>query len=112
MGITLEQNKICIYRHDSSASTILKERVPHLSIFESSLGDIMEEMGFCVHKIGLKRSPKVKSAMALYLKIHFMRCTNYVQSVMLLSKSAQVFAMLLYYVNECYYVAMNILIGS
>ena len=38
----------------------------------------MEEMGFCVHKIGLKRSPKVKSAMALYLKIHFIRCTNYV----------------------------------
>ena len=25
----------------------------------------MEEMGFCVHKIGPKRSPKVKFAMAL-----------------------------------------------
>ena len=63
--------------------------VPHLSIIESSLGNIMEEMRFCVHKISLKRSPKVKSAMALYLKTHFMRCTNYVQSFMLLSKSAQ-----------------------
>ena len=31
--------------------------------------------------------------MAQYLKIHFMSCTNYVQSFMLLLKSAQSFAM-------------------
>ena len=36
-----------------------------------------------------KRSPRVKSVMAQYLKIHFMRYTNYVQSFILLSKSAQ-----------------------
>ena len=40
----------------------------------------MEEIGFCVHKIGPKRSPKVKSVMALCLKILFMSCKNYVQS--------------------------------
>ena len=40
-----------------------------------------------------ERSPKVKSVMAQYLKIHFIRYTNYVQSFMLLSKSAQFFAM-------------------
>ena len=33
-----------------------------------------------------ERSPKVKSVMAQYLKIHFIRYTNYVQSFMLLSK--------------------------
>ena len=32
---------------------------------------------------------KVKSAMALHLKIYFMSCTNYVPNFMLLSKSAQ-----------------------
>ena len=42
----------------------------------------MEEMGFCVHNIGLKRSPKVKYAMALYISWGM-------QGVMLLSKSAQ-----------------------
>ena len=31
-----------------------------------------------VYIIGPKKSPKVKITMALYLKIHFMRCTNYV----------------------------------
>ena len=36
-----------------------------------------------------ERSSKVKSVMAQYLKIHFIRYTNYVQSFMLLSKSAQ-----------------------
>ena len=43
---------------------------------------------------------KVKSAMALHLKIYFMSCTNYVQNFMLLSKSAQFLATLLYY-NGC-----------
>ena len=40
--------------------------------------------------IGLKGH---QSVMAQYLKIHFIRYTNYVQSFMLLSKSAQFFAM-------------------
>ena len=45
-----------------------------------------------------ERSPKVKSAMAQYLKIHSIRYTNYV-SFMLLSKSAQFFAMPPHYLN-------------
>ena len=32
---------------------------------------------------------KVKSMMAVHLKIYFMSCTNYVQNFILLSKSAQ-----------------------
>ena len=54
-------------------------------------------MGILVCIICPKRSLKVKSTMVLYLKIHFMRYTNYVKNVMLLSKSAQLFAMQLYY---------------
>ena len=55
------------------------------------------EVRICICRICPKRSLKVKSMMALYLKIHFMRYTNHVQNVMLLSKSTQLFAMLLYY---------------
>ena len=50
----------------------------------------------CAH-YWLYKVTKVKSAMALHLKIHFMSCTNYVENFMLLSKSAQFLAMLLYY---------------
>ena len=46
-------------------------------------------MGIHAYRICPKRSLKVKSVMALYSKIHFMRCTNHVQNVMLLSKSVQ-----------------------
>ena len=34
-------------------------------------------MKICVNIFGPKRSSKVKITMALYLKIHFTRCTNY-----------------------------------
>ena len=46
---------------------------------------------------------KVKSAMALHLKIYFMSCTNYVQNFLLLSKSAQFLATLLYYPPEIHW---------
>ena len=64
----------------------------------------MADMGIHVHIIGWKKVTKVKSAIALHLKIHFMSCTNYVQNFMLLSKSAQFLTMLLYYQSElsCY----------
>ena len=50
---------------------------------------------------------KVKSAMALHLKIYFMSCTNYVQNFMLLSKSAQFLAMLLYYYTRANTCSLN-----
>ena len=43
-------------------------------------------MGICVCRICPKKSLKVKSTVALYLKIHFMRHTNHVQNVMLYQK--------------------------
>ena len=51
-----------------------------------------------------KRSPKVKSVMAQYLKIYFLMYTNYVQSFMLLSHSAQLL------LNFCYAAPLQVFI--
>ena len=51
-------------------------------------GDKNKTNKFCMQK-WLLRSPKVKFAMALYQKLDFIRSTIYVESFVIVSRSAQ-----------------------